>query len=1060
METNEAVFEGAEKWVRRYAVYECKTGKLELYLPESTKCMRSLKVDLGSAVSKGCVGTVGLSGRKWRIHVDAWTRFDSVMSLEADLSGGIRCIDDLFERIDVDNDGELTRAEVLAAAKTLKLTPEKAEELFDKLDHDNSGTLNRDETGGLPTALQCTIEAEALVWVRVFNGEDPVDPLAALADARRIAAEAAEKAKKEKAAALEAMVQAFNEREYNDSMPAAAETMDAKHAATQAIIRKQDAERARREVAAAISKGQEEAHAWAVQKETALAAARQVQEERASAAAARAEAERKRIASQQAQKEHTERLAQLRALRDAQDAAKAKEQAEIAAFDEAHATEVERVRREVVRTVATAVHSGIVDPGVAADLAATAETSVSGARGLLRRIRHKLGEIFYIEGQEVLAAEHGEWERAVAKLATVIPPNWLSDSTEVYDVQFIESQRVVEMLPASELRPSYVDPADSKLDSVGEEHEIGNGSTASIPGAYGISVEEKMERGPPSKLSSSSTIDYNAHLGGRVRWMKYDKDVPFSTVGRIQGVSHLSDEVFVAFPRGTWAFPLDELELVDENEVESDDEEAEEAARDFLGYLRRQCGGNFFLEGDEIQARDIKFSDGEWKNAVITAAVLEGDGNERFDVQFLREQGEERVLRGVTSDSLRRRLLDSDRSSQNKSLSYIPEETDADIFLESIEFSAAELKHIFEARAVLESSEHEEFGLSQSSFEELIADLLEGNDIARKPAKRDLAEAFRLADEDQSGIIDVFEFIRIWHLIQSGEVAGLGIRAMDRLVPQRSSAIQEKRVEFTRRLRGAGDTCAPGDKVLWKEASASVPEGTVGQVLALYENGGVEVVFINSPQGQSTTLTLTANDLEHENIEFSAEELRNAFISRAQSPVGIDGEPNKCEELTLSQSEFEALIVELLEAIGAARPSSEDMRASFALADEDECGRIDMFEFIQIWSLIRQGKVQGLGVPPRRGLQRYIPFLAPLAEAQLNLQVQFRRSLRGNDQSIRPGDYVTWHGADADLPSGTVGHVLRVHDDDDDIEVFFSMAEGPAQTFTFEKTSLSLVKER
>ena len=57
-------------------------------------------------------------------------------------------LEELFDLIDANGDGELDRGEVVAACGKLSLTPEAAGKLFDDLDADGDGTLTRAEFGG------------------------------------------------------------------------------------------------------------------------------------------------------------------------------------------------------------------------------------------------------------------------------------------------------------------------------------------------------------------------------------------------------------------------------------------------------------------------------------------------------------------------------------------------------------------------------------------------------------------------------------------------------------------------------------------------------------------------------------------------------------------------------------------------------------------------------------------------------------------------------------------------------------------------------------------------
>ena len=133
----------------------------------------------------------------------------------------------------------------------------------------------------------------------------------------------------------------------------------------------------------------------------------------------------------------------------------------------------------------------------------------------------------------------------------------------------------------------------------------------------------------------------------------------------------------------------------------------------------------------------------------------------------------------------------------------------------------------------------------------------------------------------------------------------------------------------------------------------------------------------------------------------------------------------------LSKVAFVALVRDLLDQKGIEGVSEKDLEAAFLLADEDKSGRVDVFEFIRIFSLIHKGEVKGLAKKPQRR------------------KSQFQESLKGPAAALGlgPGDAVTWKGADEELPEGTVGKVLAVHDDGD-VEVIFPTAAGPT-TFTF-----------
>jgi len=109
---------------------------------------------------------------------------------------------------------------------------------------------------------------------------------------------------------------------------------------------------------------------------------------------------------------------------------------------------------------------------------------------------------------------------------------------------------------------------------------------------------------------------------------------------------------------------------------------------------------------------------------------------------------------------------------------------------------------------------------------------------------------------------------------------------------------------------------------------------------------------------------------------------------------------------------------------------------AFTLADEDNSGSVDVFEFIKLFRLIREGKVVGLG--KKSFLRR-----------NSKLAAQVKSALCDDGKPFEAGALVKWMGADEDIPSGTIGKVLCCHDDGD-VEVLFpNPVTGVESTFTF-----------
>jgi hypothetical protein len=153
-------------------------------------------------------------------------------------------------------------------------------------------------------------------------------------------------------------------------------------------------------------------------------------------------------------------------------------------------------------------------------------------------------------------------------------------------------------------------------------------------------------------------------------------------------------------------------------------------------------------------------------------------------------------------------------------------------------------------------------------------------------------------------------------------------------------------------------------------------------------------------------------------------------------------------EVGLDRAQFKALVARLL---ASDKPSNSDLDAAFKLADVDESGSVDVFEFIKLFKLIADGAVKGMG-------QRKSFFSGSAIKKK---RADFQARLKLSNSPLQPGDQVTWKSADADLPFGTVGTVLCVHDDDSgDVEVlFYSPTAGAEVTFTFRADRLAIVND-
>jgi len=145
--------------------------------------------------------------------------------------------------------------------------------------------------------------------------------------------------------------------------------------------------------------------------------------------------------------------------------------------------------------------------------------------------------------------------------------------------------------------------------------------------------------------------------------------------------------------------------------------------------------------------------------------------------------------------------------------------------------------------------------------------------LSALPTERDLDAAFVLADEDKSGRVDVYEFIKLFVLVQNGKITGLGRRKsiFGGRGGTNDSSFAKKRAAALAAIKGAGQPFELGSAVCWKGEDEDVPKGTIGKVLCCHDDGDVEVLFRSLATGTESVYTFGADRLYDAAPDVSAE---------------------------------------------------------------------------------------------------------------------------------------------------------------------------------------------
>ena len=290
--------------------------------------------------------------------------------------------------------------------------------------------------------------------------------------------------------------------------------------------------------------------------------------------------------------------------------------------------------------------------------------------------------------------------------------------------------------------------------------------------------------------------------------------------------------------------------------------------------------------------------------------------------------------------------------------------------------------------------------LHKTGFKTLVQALMVETNQVVAASDADLEEAFWLADEDQSMLIDEREFLRLYRVVRSpGGINGLGMmrekggdtdQKTRRAAHFRASLDGQNDVRLREQYRAtcsrlsrdylnqesfrdlvkqllhdSGRDLTVSDADLNKafrlsdvEESKLMNENEFVVVYNLLLGGHVAGLgkssILESPLVQNRRKLAFRGMCQGVNSESPAEELNRveARFHRACDAVGAPW---------LDQSAFCKLVQALMMEKGQKETSSADLETAFLFADEDQTGFIDRDEFMKLYEFIKAGKIRGLG---------------------------------------------------------------------------------------------------
>jgi len=208
-----------------------------------------------------------------------------------------------------------------------------------------------------------------------------------------------------------------------------------------------------------------------------------------------------------------------------------------------------------------------------------------------------------------------------------------------------------------------------------------------------------------------------------------------------------------------------------------------------------------------------------------------------------------------------------------------------------------------------------------------------------------LDAAFKLADEDNSGTVDIHEFVHLMRLIKGGKVTGLGKPGWF----QKGSMEKKFKGDLaTVAATGAKDCAATAAKEAAELAEKS-------------KKASAKLAAAKAKAG-----ALPAKSKEDTDEAF----WRHVFSHQAST----DG--------FFSKDKFMSVVKKLSARNGGSMPEKKDLDAAFTLADEDRSGGVDEEEFINIMKVIKAGGVEGLGSEKSASSEKAAKFKGDLEESE------------------------------------------------------------------------------
>jgi len=274
-----------------------------------------------------------------------------------------------------------------------------------------------------------------------------------------------------------------------------------------------------------------------------------------------------------------------------------------------------------------------------------------------------------------------------------------------------------------------------------------------------------------------------------------------------------------------------------------------------------------------------------------------------------------------------------------------------------------------------------------------------GADAVKRPTIVDLDSAFKLADKDLSGNVDLQEFVQLMRLVSAGKVTGLGTPGWFQKDTLEKKFKGELASEAATGAQNAAAAAAKEAAELEAKSKAAAAEVAAAKAAA-DKAAAAKSKSAKAKSSATSAASQTETDEMFWRQMFSLDAGSKAFLTKSQ----FDSVVKKLSLRMTATSNTAGSV-----------PGSKDLDAAFAVADDDLSGGVDEEEFVAMMNVIKAGGAEGLSTSGSFSAfsEKSAKFQVALKEAKDAAAAKKAKNMEAMNKKAAAGDKVAKAEAEA-----------------------------------------------